>query len=761
MPAPTRLPIGMLWSAAAVAALAVWATDRLVKATTPGPPADGPSLTAFPEPPQPFLRQWCYDCHGDGASKGGLAMDGPQPLTARDWDNIRRHVLLRTMPPQDKPVPPPEARDGFEEALLAWQAAQPAPSPSPPFRRLSRREFAHSLKDLTGTAPDLTALPDDESAHGFDNNGDFQPLPPAVLERYVSVIQDTLQAALLPAPVLPKTRRFVSGEFDGPGGLSPDAPDFYEVETGAPVRIPMPPATAGSYRITLHAYAHQAGEGPVQVSLMESPPQSVRAISQGAPDLPQTRVDLPAGATALTFRLVNPLQDPGHPDPHRRARRLLVREVMLEGPLDGDATPSAAFGHRFGPVPAAPAPLAARLDWAADRLDAVVRRAWRRPPSVEESDRLTGLAGQALARSFRPDEALVTVLQAILTSPHFLFLPDPAQAPPAHRSHATGARLAYLLWSTLPDESLLAESDAPWTPQRLASAARRLLDDPRAEAFADDFAGQWLQLRNTGLSRPDPALFPESTPEHRLALQRSAGAFFLHLIRENEPVLRLLDAGYTFLPGPGGLPEKILLTDPDQRGLLGHPAVLLLTSYPNRTSPVLRGKYILETLLGLDPPPPPPNVPTLQAASPAGLPAPSVRLMLEQHRADRACASCHRAIDPLGFPLEAFDAIGRPSGAPPAELTTTTFTGTVLRRPADLSAWLIREQGERIVRHAAEQLLTFALGRGLHAAEIQTAHRLAAQCGGREARFRDLLLAIITSPVFRGENLPATKKPHF
>lgn len=735
---------------AAVACLGVWLTRQLVESTTPPPlTATASAPTASPHP---FLRQWCYDCHGGGAAKGGFAMDGPDPLTERDWDHIRRHVVLRTMPPEDKPAPPPEDRSTFELDLLAWQAVSTPQTDTPRVRRLSRREFVHNLEDLIGAAPALTDLPDEESAHGFDNNGDFQPLPPAALERYVTVVRQALRSALLPIPVPVKMQRFMAREFDGPGGPSPDAPDYYEIESNAPTRVPVTLTVAGSYRIFLRCYAHQAGVGPVQVSLMDAAPQPVRAVERILADLPGEPVDLPAGPVHLTFRLANPLRDPTHPDPHHRTRRLLVRELSLEGPLDGDTTPSPAFRQRFGPVPARTAPLAERLRWAAETLEDFARRAWRRPPSREESLRLLRLAGEATAHGLRPDETLVVVLQAILTSPHFLFLPDPASTAPAVRSYAVAARLSHLLWSSLPDTTLLAEGALPWTPERLASSTRRLLADARSMAFARDFAGQWLQLRNTTLSHPDPTLFPASSPENRSAMQRSAEAFFLHLVQENEPVLALLDAAYTFLPsGPDGIPEKTILTNPDQKGILSHPAVLLLTSYPNRTSPVLRGKYVLETLLGLEPPPPPPNVPTLPPVPPSGHASRSIRATLEQHRADRACASCHRAIDPLGFPLEAFDAIGRPSGVSAADLTAITFTGAVVQDPGSLSAWLIQDQGDRIVRHTAERLLTYTLGRGLTSVERQTAHQLAARCGGRDARFRDLLLAVITHPLFRGD----------
>ena len=747
-----------------VATLSVWATSRLIKTTTP------PSLPVVvspihaPRAPVPFLQKWCYDCHGDGASKGDFSMDGPVALTDQDWDKIRRHVLLRTMPPDDKPAPPPDSRTTFEEDLLAWQATLPGQSAPVPFRRLSRREFAASLEDLIGTGPSLGDLPEDESAHGFDNNGDFQPLPPTVLERYGRVIQETLHNALLPAPVPVRSWRYMAPEFDGPGGPSPDAPSFYEIETAHPTRVPVTLTAAGSYRITLRAYAHQAGEGPVQVVVMQAAPQSIRSTDRTAPDAVHAVADLPSGASFLTFHLANPLHDAAAPDPHRRTRRLLVQELAMEGPLDGDTTPTAAFAQRFGPLPRPGSPLADRVAWLSHSVVSFARRAWRRPPAREESSRLLHLGGDAMAHGLRDDEALAIVLQAILTSPHFLFLPDPARTDSSARAYAVAARLSYLLWSTLPDETLRAESATPWTPARLATTARRLLDDPRASAFARDFAGQWLQLRNTALTNPDSTLFPEVSTGIRQAMQQSAETFFLHLLRENEPVLRLLDADYTFLNVPlarwAGLPlpqgetgfQKHLLTNPDRFGLLGHPAVLLLTSYPNRTSPVLRGKYILEALLGLDPPPPPPNVPTLQAAGTAGHASQSVRAALEHHRADRACASCHRAIDPLGFPLEAFDAIGRPRGVPAADLTTTTFTGATLHSPADLHAWLVETQGLRIVNHVTEQLLTYAHGRGLTAAEIQGAHRLAAACGAERARFRDLLLALISSSLFRGEN---------
>ena len=733
-------------SLAALAGTALWGMHRLVSATTlasPALPAQEISETSTPVLPASFLQRWCYDCHGDGSAKGDFAMDGPEPLAASDWDKIRRHVLLRTMPPEDRPAPSAAAREAFEQDLLAWQATLPAPHPPSPFRRLSRREFANSLADLTGIAPAIAELPEEESTHGFDNNGAFQPLPASALERYVRVIRETLALAFLPAPAPARSRRWMASEFLGPGGPSPEAPLFYETESDQPTHVPASIATAGRYRLTLKAYAHQAGDLPVQASLMDTAAQSIRSTQRRKLDTVSALIDLPAGLTELTFRLANPYEDLTNENPHLRTRRLLAAELILEGPVTGDTAPTDSLIQHFGVPPEAHAPVAARVAWLADAIDRFASRAWRRPLSPAESHRLLSFGGQAMAMGLRPAEALVTTLEAVLMSPHFLFLPDPSHAPPANRAYAIAARLSHLLWSTLPDETLIAESATPWTAIRLTTSALRLLQDPRAAALGRDFAGQWLQLRNTVLSTPDASLFPDATPARRAEWQHQAEAFFLDLIRENQPVLHLL----------GGQNQPTLARFDDATSLLRQPAVLLLTSYPNRTSPVLRGKYILENLLGLSPPPPPPNIPTLTTAAPLGHAPPTIRAALEQHRADRACAACHRAIDPLGFPLEAFDAIGRPTGFLTADLTATTFTGTTLHSPSDLETWLVQDQGLRIVNHTAERLLTYALGHGLSAAEIQTAHRLVKDCGGRGARFRDLLLAVITSPLFRGAEI--------
>lgn len=697
-------------------------------------------------------------------------MDHPDQLGSRDWDNMRRHVLLHTMPPDDEPAPSESSRLEFESGLRAWLADRSVREKTPaPLRRLSRGEISRSLETLLGSdyAAVSTSLPEDETAHGFDNNRDMQPLPPARMERILAAVSKAVDTALLPGPVRPRIQQVLPRGFTGDGGLFPDSKDYHASETGGAVRIGFHTPSAGLYRWSLTVHAHGAGAEPTLLQLEDSAPQPVWQHSRSTPEIISTVLELPAGDNTLVYRLTNPLNDPDAPDPHRRTRRILVREATLDGPLDGDTAPSAGFREKFGPVPPVSSGMEEQLRAAERVLTKFARGAWRRPLTDNESLRLVSLTGQSLAAGLRYDEAVAGTVKAVLASPTFLFLADPVDSPPHARTYALAARLSYFLWSRPPDQALLAGGRGGWTEQALTSTATRMLDDPRAAAFAEDFAGQWLQLRNTLLADPDKTLFPSADADLRFQMVEESSRFFLSLLRENAPVLELLTADHTFLnaglarfygrPPVSSRNEftEVSLRSTRRRGLLGQASVLLLTSYPNRTSPVLRGKYILENLLGLEPPPPPPNVPTLIPAHPHSGSRDPVRAALERHREDPGCASCHRAMDPLGFPLESWDAIGReiPSeGNDPHP--ATVFTGQSLTSVADVTQWLVEVQGERIVRHAAEKLMTYALGRGLSAGEKLDVIQITDAAGGRLARFRDLVVAVVRSPAFRGEAAP-------
>jgi hypothetical protein len=357
----------------------------------------------------------------------------------------------------------------------------------------------------------------------------------------------------------------------------------------------------------------------------------------------------------------------------------------------------------------------------------------------------------------------------MLTSPQFLFRSetDPADAPPGTvypvDDLALASRLAFFLWSSLPDEELLtaAEQRQLGDPDLYAEQVRRMLADPRAEALVDNFAGQWLFLRNLQSARPDVATFPNFDENLRRALRTETELFFASIVKEDRSVTDLLDADYTFLnerlawhygiPGIYGSHfRRVALADPNRRGLLGQGSILTVTSYPNRTSPVLRGKWIMENVLGTPPPPPLPNVPTLEENEP-GHEARSLRERLATHRENPVCATCHDVLDPLGLALENFDAVGRwrteePGGA--VDASGQLADGTPVDGPVPLREALVARR-EQFVGVVVEKLLTYALGRGLDYADMPTVRGIVRRAERDDYRFSALIMGVVESALFR------------
>jgi mono/diheme cytochrome c family protein len=366
---------------------------------------------------------------------------------------------------------------------------------------------------------------------------------------------------------------------------------------------------------------------------------------------------------------------------------------------------------------------------------AFARRAFRRPVGDEETERLLALFDRAASRGDSFEEALRLPLKAVLVSPHFLFLvePEPEEAGvfPLN-AHQLASRLSYFLWSSLPDEELfrLADDGRLLDPEVLRGQVRRLLADPRARALGEVFALQWLGLGDLGGAvKPDPKLYPEFDEGLAASMRREVAVFFHDLVAGDRSLVELLDAHHTFLDGrlarhyglaaaeapDGEAPRRVELTDPQRGGLLGMAAIHLATSFPARTSPVLRGRWVLESLLGARVPPPPANVPSLAEKDPnAG--AASLRERLEAHRQEAECRSCHERMDPLGFGLENFDVLGRwrsEEGGKAVDARGTLPSGETFASPAELKAVLVQKKDE-VMTHLARKLLGYALGRDLN-----------------------------------------------
>ncbi|QDT02015.1 hypothetical protein K227x_03860 [Rubripirellula lacrimiformis] len=406
-----------------------------------------------------------------------------------------------------------------------------------------------------------------------------------------------------------------------------------------------------------------------------------------------------------------------------------------------------------------------RIETARLNVDEFAQRAFRRPLSGDEQERLFGIMRFAWQRDASEADIFKTVITAILSSPHFLFRVE--EAPPGSEDgiqpltgYQLASRLSYFLWSSMPDDRLfeLAASGELTRPEVLRSEARRMLADPKSAAIVDNFAGQWLQLRDVSRLMPDPTKFPDFDGELRSAMRRETEMFFAEMIREDRSVLEFLDADFTYvnqrLARHYGIPEvigddfrKVPLAE-GRRGVLTHASILMLTSNPTRTSPVKRGKWILDNFLAEPPPPPPPDVPELEEGNET---LGSLREQMEQHRSNESCAACHRTMDALGFGLENFDAIGAwrdTDGKFTVDASGELPGGRKFNGASDLMQILVSEKKDRFCQCLAEKMLTYALGRGLGSYDRCTVKECLSELHENEYRFSSLVTAIVTSDPF-------------
>ncbi len=735
--------------------------------TAAGPGADGPAL----------IREYCFECHGDGSRKGGFDLEALlQPGTlrenGRDWEKAWTLLRHGFMPPAGADMPD----DARRQALADWIAGETLgvdftrPDPGRvTIRRLNRIEYENSVHDLFGhdfaeeqsySSDGAGArlrlrdrLPPDDTAFGFDNIGDFQTLPPGLLERYFDIAEHVVGQVVQDAPREPvqDLGRAVTATRSETGHRTVHAAEF-EAGRAAEYRVDVQfqlggwQEYGGAYDFALHLGGSRLAEDRVEVGGYKHYRYS------------QT-VRLPAGRHTLEFTT-----DARSPDFKGRTNHLELRaRVRVTGPLGAEFAeypePHRRIFHR-GPAPGAPDERAA---YAREILGRVATRAFRRPVDDETLDGLTRLA----LRGDTFERGVAQALTAILTSPRFFFraetqpLPDdPASVHPIDE-YALASRLSYLLWLSLPDDELLRLAGEGRLRENLRGQVRRMLEDPRSGRFFEDFPGQWLRTRNvlmTAISR-DGDLNPV-----RGAMKRETEMLFEHIAREDRDLIELVTADYSFLNGPlaryYGIPDvegdgfrKVSLAPETRRGgILTHGSFLVSTSNPNRTSPVKRGLFVLENLLAVQPPPPPPDVPPLdEDGASRGTAARTVREQLAAHRENKSCAACHAHFDPIGVVLENFDLVGRwrdSENGQPIEAAERAVTGETLKGVDDLRN-LFASRKDRFYRGVTEKLLTYALGRGLEPADAVTVDRVAAAVAADGGRFSTLLDGIIGSPAFQ------------
>jgi mono/diheme cytochrome c family protein len=765
--------------------------------------ATGP---ASPSEALAFINRYCVTCHNSRLKTGGLALDatnlGKVPADAEIWEKVIRKLQVGAMPPLGAPHPEQRTADG----LVSWlkstidAAAAAAPNPgSPGLHRLNRAEYANAIRDLLGLDVDAsTLLPPDDSSGGFDNNADVLGVSPALLEHYLTAARK-ISALAVGDPAV---------------GASTEA---YHVrgDTSQDVHVQgLPLGTRGG--LLIHHMFPLNGEYIFKVKLLETALGSIRGLEYphqvellldgerlhvatvgGDADFSASpvnstdvlndvgarltvKVPVKAGPRTVvaTFVQKTAAENAGRMQQFQRTTVDTtdhtglphVESITIVGPFKatgpGD-TPSRRLIFVCRPTSAsAEGPCAHKI------ISTLARRAYRRPATPSELARLDAFfkAGRAEG-SF--DTGIERALRAILASSKFVFRieTEPADAAPGKPYRLSdldlASRLSFFLWSSIPDDALLdvAVRGQLKNPAVLARQVRRMLADERSRALVENFAGQWLQLRNLASSVPDQNEFPDFDDNLRQAFRREVELLFESIVREDRNPIDLLTADYTFLNERlarhygisniyGSQFRRVTIADEARKGLLGKGAVLMVTSHPDRTSPVVRGKWILDNLVGTPPPPPPAAVPPLEESR--GTTPRTLREQMEKHRASPACAGCHKLMDPLGFALENFDAVGawrtREAGAA-IDASGQLMDGTPVDGVVTLRQALLKRP-EVFPSTFTEKLLTYAVGRGVDYRDQPTIRDIVREAGRSDDRFSALVLALVQSPPFQMRSKP-------
>ncbi len=753
-----------------------------------------------------LLDRYCVTCHSDRLETAGLSLEQLDLANvhegAETWEKIIRKLRTGTMPPSTRPQPSAVDRD----ALVTWlegsldhaAAANPNPGRTETLRRLNRTEYQNAVRDLLALEIDAESLlPPDESGYGFDNVN-VGDLSPALLDRYISAAQKvsrlaigttltSLQSDVLRVPPDTTQEEHVAGLPIGTrGGLSTTYTFAQDGEYDIQIRLDRNrTGNIGGLRgEAVHTVQLLLDRMPVATFTVQRPESGDDSFADRHLKI---RVPVTAGphavgatflkrASSLIETERQPLQSHFNEQRHPRLTPAIY-QVTITGPhaaRGADDTPSRR--RLFVCTPSEGSSAAEQAACAREILATLLRRAYRRPIADADVERPMAFYDEArsatsagAAGSF--DAGIGAALTSVLVNPEFLFRVelDPAHASAPYRVSdlELASRLSFFLWSSIPDDELLdvAIRGELSRPDVLEHQARRMLADPRSGNLASNFAGQWLLLRNLEAVSPNPRLYPDFDDNLRQAFRQETELFFDSVLREDRSVLDLLRANYTFLnerlarhygiPGIRGSRFRRVALDEDSKrgGLLRHGSILSVTSYATRTSPVIRGKWVLDNIYGAPPPPPPANVPTLEDNSvQAGLP---MRERLSQHRNNPACASCHNTIDPVGFALENFDAVGRwrdhggdigamdASGGLPG---VGEFVGV-----AGLEAGLL-SRPEQFSGRVAEKLLTFALGRGVEYYDAPAIRQILRDAEPGGYRFSALIMGIVKSPPFQMRN---------
>jgi hypothetical protein len=728
---------------------------------------------------RPLLEKYCFACHGPDMQTEGVRVDQETGgITVRKnramWGRVSKMLKFGSMPPEDEAQPSSSER----ATLVAWLdqtltfldcAKQDDPG-RVTIRRLNRLEYHNTIRDLFSLDLDPTRkFPSDDVGEGFDNIGDVLSLPPLLFEKYMDAAEEVSRAVVIAAGgANTRTSRFPADKFALEGAARRSGETISMASQGTATTT-VKAAIAGDYQLLVTAGAQQAGGEVAKLSVkVNGKPVEILEITASHRKMEEylVKVTVPVGDHRVSLSFINDYYNPKDPDPANRDRNMFLRWVDWNGPMRVDPASLPESHQRI--VSVRPGEGLSIEQAAARVLEPLMRRAFRGPVADQQVKRYAALVQLAMDQEETYERGLQVAISAILVSPRFLFRiegGEGADDPTRVRlldDFELASRLSFFLWSSIPDEHLLqlAQKGQLNRTSVLRGEIRRMLADPRSQSLVDGFATQWLNLRNLESASPNPDMFPFDD-QLRSAMQRETELFFTAVMKDDRPVTDFLDGRYTFVNeqlakhyGIEGVEgdefRRVSLEGHPRAGVLTQASILTITSDPTRTSPVKRGKWIMENILGAPPPDPPAGVPEIEAAREA-LPNSSFREQLELHRSNAICASCHRHMDPLGFGFENYDAIGRwrdKDGEFPIDATGTLPGGEEFNGPIELIEILRRGEKE-FVRSFTEKLLVFALGRGLRYYDQCAVEDMVKVLPSSEYRFSAVVEQIILSDPFR------------
>lgn len=786
------------------------------------------AFTCMAQDVQDVLNRYCVQCHSaaNPTVKLNLQSPGTDPEL---WDKVLDKVATNRMPPPGLPAPKPEE----SKAVISWiekRFARSAPDPGRiTARRLNRAEYDNTIRDLLGVSINASAaFPVDDSGYGFDNIGDVLSVSPMLMEKYMSAARSIARVAVN-GETYPKkpgnlTRLLAKRSHDAQGSLANSnylpysmrgslygtyrfpVDGEYELRLrvvnfrGQDEESTLSDADRERYRAVREKLRQQTQgksrrrqltkeeiDALNEEARLQAPPRKViltvdgKQVLSGVVEGTTTfdydrgewtvRVPLKAGEHFLraSYPELADLEDPRFNLNRDMRRKLFIDYLDIVGPFLPSPLPPASYAKIF---PCGHDRNAHQASCLRQSVTQLATRAFRRPATQDELSSLLALANSVTADGGSIDDAARVALQAMLTSPQFLFRieHDSQPGPHAINEFELASRLSYFLWASMPDGQLMQLAAQSKLRTSLEPQVKRMLADPKSESLISNFFAQWLQLRNLDRTRPDPKFFPTVDDELLDAMRHETSLFLNDIIRQDRSLLDLIDAPFTYLNGPlarhygisGITGEEFRRVDLDgsqRSGLLTQGSILTVSSYPARTSPVMRGKWVLENLLGTPPPAPPADVPQLEENSIGK--SLSLRQQMEQHRANPACAVCHTKMDAIGFGMESYDAAGAwrtHEGKFPIDTKGAMPDGKSFAGSQDLKQ-ILKEQSPAIARNIVEKTLTYALGRGLERTDRLTVEKISERLAQSNYRFSALLLEIARSAPFQMRNGEQRRQP--